>query len=129
MSRSMPAITNSSQSPLSGRINSVGKVFTNWSFMGAVSFTLFLLVWEEAKFGYRHVHFLWESRVDPWTYGNIFATLLDLMDVPTEARVREYPLSLFVVTEQDSADRYYVGGSGMGDDLQPINFDQPSWVK
>ncbi|MBK8984985.1 MAG: sulfatase-like hydrolase/transferase [Chloroflexi bacterium] len=51
---------------------------------------------------------------------NIFATLLDLMDVPSEARIRDYPSSLFLMKASDSADRYYLGGNG-----QSINFDRP----
>jgi len=48
---------------------------------------------------------------------NNFATLLDLMDVPTSLRVRLYEKSIFALTEEDNRERYYMSGSlhGFGD--------------
>ena len=52
---------------------------------------------------------------------NIFATILDLMAVPAEARIHDYPPSLLLIKASDSVDRYYLGGNG-----QRINFDEPA---
>lgn len=41
---------------------------------------------------------------------NIFSTVLDLMSVPSEMRVVNYPLSLLQATEKDSTKRYYMAG-------------------
>jgi glucan phosphoethanolaminetransferase (alkaline phosphatase superfamily) len=41
---------------------------------------------------------------------NIFATLLDLMDVPDAARQHDYPLSLLQATRADSTNRFFLGG-------------------
>jgi hypothetical protein len=48
---------------------------------------------------------------------NNFATLLDLMDVPTSLRVRPYDKSIFSLTAEDNKERYYMSGSlyGSGD--------------
>ena len=48
---------------------------------------------------------------------NNFATLLDLMGVPMSLRVRPYDKSIFVLTEEDNKERYYMSGSlhGSGD--------------
>jgi hypothetical protein len=48
---------------------------------------------------------------------NNFATLLDLMGVPTSLRVRPYDKSIFSLTAQDNRARYYMSGSlhGFGD--------------
>jgi lipid A ethanolaminephosphotransferase len=48
---------------------------------------------------------------------NNFATLLDLMDVPTSLRVRPYDKSIFSLTAEDNRVRYYMHGSlhGSGD--------------
>jgi lipid A ethanolaminephosphotransferase len=48
---------------------------------------------------------------------NNFATLLDLMDVPTPLRVRPYDKSIFSLTAEDNKERYYMSGSlyGSGD--------------
>ena len=42
---------------------------------------------------------------------NIFATLLDLLDVPMSLRVRTYDTSIFALTEKDNRERYYMSGS------------------
>lgn len=42
---------------------------------------------------------------------NIFATLLDLMNVPAEERVRDYPLSLLEATSADSQPRTFFAGN------------------
>jgi glucan phosphoethanolaminetransferase (alkaline phosphatase superfamily) len=41
------------------------------------------------------------------SHGNIFATLLDLMDFPTNERPREYARSLFTAKARDSQTRYF----------------------
>jgi glucan phosphoethanolaminetransferase (alkaline phosphatase superfamily) len=48
---------------------------------------------------------------------NNFATLLDLMSVPTSLRVRPYDTSIFSLTAEDNRERYYMSGSlhGSGD--------------
>jgi glucan phosphoethanolaminetransferase (alkaline phosphatase superfamily) len=48
---------------------------------------------------------------------NNFATLIDLMDVPTSLRVRPYDKSIFSLTAEDNKERYYMSGSlhGSGD--------------
>jgi glucan phosphoethanolaminetransferase (alkaline phosphatase superfamily) len=48
---------------------------------------------------------------------NNFATLLDLMGVPTSLRVRPYDKSIFSLTAEDNRERYYMSGSlhGSGD--------------
>jgi glucan phosphoethanolaminetransferase (alkaline phosphatase superfamily) len=48
---------------------------------------------------------------------NNFATLLDLMGVPTSLRARPYDKSIFALTEEDNKERYYMSGSlhGSGD--------------
>jgi glucan phosphoethanolaminetransferase (alkaline phosphatase superfamily) len=53
---------------------------------------------------------------------NIFATLLDLMAVPEQARRHDYPLSLFQATAAESTDRYFLGGvvNVRGEGLNPI---------
>ena len=50
---------------------------------------------------------------------NIFATLLDLLHVPVEARKYDYPPSLLHVKAADSTDRYYLSGNEL-----LINFDE-----
>lgn len=51
---------------------------------------------------------------------NLFPTLLDLMDVPEEARSQEYPLSLLTATAADSAPRIFFSGDGT-----PVAFEEP----
>jgi glucan phosphoethanolaminetransferase (alkaline phosphatase superfamily) len=48
---------------------------------------------------------------------NNFATLLDLMDVPLNMRIRPYDKSIFALTAEDNKERYYMSGSlhGSGD--------------
>jgi glucan phosphoethanolaminetransferase (alkaline phosphatase superfamily) len=48
---------------------------------------------------------------------NNFATLLDMMGVPMPLRVRPYEKSVFALTPEDNAERYYMSGSlhGSGD--------------
>jgi glucan phosphoethanolaminetransferase (alkaline phosphatase superfamily) len=48
---------------------------------------------------------------------NNFATVLDLMGVPTSLRVRPYEKSVFSLTAEDNSVRYYMSGSlhGFGD--------------
>ena len=60
------------------------------------------------------------SRIPPGirvSHLNNFATLLDLMDVPTPLRVRPYDKSIFSLTAEDNRERYYISGSlyGSGD--------------
>ncbi|MEP7077265.1 MAG: hypothetical protein ABI878_15780, partial [Acidobacteriota bacterium] len=45
------------------------------------------------------------------SHSNIFATLLDLMDLPGESRPHSYALSLFKATRADSKPRYYFEGN------------------
>lgn len=49
---------------------------------------------------------------------NIFATVLDLMEVPKSARLYTYPLSLFEATTEDSQDRFFIDAGGA-----VINYD------
>jgi len=63
-----------------------------------------------------------DARVSPGlkvSHLNNFATLLDLMGVPTALRVRPYDKSIFALTAADNEERYYLSGSlyGMGDYL------------
>jgi membrane-anchored protein YejM (alkaline phosphatase superfamily) len=44
---------------------------------------------------------------------NIFATLLDLMNVPMSARLHDYPISLLKATAADSQPRTFLSGSNM----------------
>jgi glucan phosphoethanolaminetransferase (alkaline phosphatase superfamily) len=44
------------------------------------------------------------------SHGNIFATLLDLMDFPVEDRHREYAISLLTAKARDSQTRYFWAG-------------------
>lgn len=55
---------------------------------------------------------------------NVFATLLDLLQVPPERRVLDYAPSLLTATQADSTDRYYLPGSADFFDGEVINFDQ-----
>ena len=56
---------------------------------------------------------------------NNFATLLDLMGVPTSLRVRPYDKSIFSLTAEDNRVRYYMSGSlhGLGDYVVKYDID------
>jgi len=47
----------------------------------------------------------------PASHFNLFPTLLDLMNIPEQARRYSYALSLLKATSMDSAPRYYLTGS------------------
>ena len=51
---------------------------------------------------------------------NLFPTLLDLMNVPEEARSQDYPLSLLAATAADSVPRIFFSGDGT-----PVTFEEP----
>jgi glucan phosphoethanolaminetransferase (alkaline phosphatase superfamily) len=48
------------------------------------------------------------------SHSNIFATLLDLMSVPSAARSYDYPVSLFDARQADSRQRYFFSGDLQG---------------
>jgi len=56
-------------------------------------------------------------RASGFPISTIFATLLDLMDVPMSLRVRPYDKSIFSLTAEDNKVRTYMSGSlhGFGD--------------
>lgn len=54
----------------------------------------------------------------PAGHSNLFATLLDLMNIPDEARLHAYAPSLLRARAADRSDRYYYSGDG-----QKMNFD------
>jgi glucan phosphoethanolaminetransferase (alkaline phosphatase superfamily) len=59
------------------------------------------------------------------SHANLFATLLDLMGMPKEARPYDYALSLFEARAEDSQPRYYFVGSVDGSsEWEIFPFDQ-----